>query len=695
MNGPASSPGAVLGGFWDRFTERQMALFVILFGLALYLPFAGSYGLWDPWETHYSEVARQMTRRGDFISLWWPGSPRDAEVFWSKPVLSFWLMSIGMHIAGIGLRGGAPGEMALSHRAEWAVRTPFCLMGVLGIYAVYLVTARFVSRRAGVLAAVALATAPMYSLVARQAMTDMAFVGPMTMALALGAFALFDDADQPLPRKGRRWWSWPDHGLFYGTLALFAISTIPQLIVYSVQLRVEIPWGDRPLRMYGAVAMIPYYLGFALFVFLAARTRYKAPLYLYLAAILCGLSVLAKGLAGLGLPVIVFLAYLAFTWNWRRLARAQLIYGVVVSLLALVVVAVPWHHAMLIRHGAPFWNELFGDNHWRRMVIGRHGDRGTFEYFLRELGYGVLPWLAVAPAALAWAVLRRGGTGAAAAQSPTEVRKQGIIWLGAIWFVSAYALVSLSMTKFHHYVLPAIPGLAIVVGCFLDDLVSRRATRTAAAVALVGVPLLLLVTVDLVSARNSSQHFLWLFSYDYVHNPHGRPWPDKLDFSAPIIALCAAFVLSTLALVSARTRRWALGGLGVASVVLTYFLLDVYMRDVAPYWSQKGPIATYYRTRSSPEERLIAFQMYWRGETFYTKNEIYEGPMEERTVFDQDGADERLKEWLTRHRGHRQFFLYERGQQGRVQSLLPPEARASFRVIDDTNNKFSVAEAVL
>ena len=58
--------------------------------------------------------------------------------------------------------------------------------------------------------------------------------------------------------------------------------------------------------MYGAVAMIPYYVGFALFVFLAARTRYKAPFYLYMAAILCGLSVLAKGLAGLGLPVIVF-----------------------------------------------------------------------------------------------------------------------------------------------------------------------------------------------------------------------------------------------------------------------------------------------------------------------------------------------------------------------------------------------------
>ena len=162
----SAGPSAPGGDFFDRFSERQMALFVILFGLLLYLPLAGTYGLWDPWETHYSEVARQMTTRGDYISLWWPGSPRDVDVFWSKPVLSFWIMSIGMHLAGVGLPGGDPGEMALTHRAEWAVRTPFCLMGVLGIYAVYLVTARFVSRRAGVLAAVVCATAPTASRVA-------------------------------------------------------------------------------------------------------------------------------------------------------------------------------------------------------------------------------------------------------------------------------------------------------------------------------------------------------------------------------------------------------------------------------------------------------------------------------------------------------------------------------------------------
>jgi 4-amino-4-deoxy-L-arabinose transferase-like glycosyltransferase len=686
-----AEPGSVHAIIPLRGVLTSDTFLVIAAGLLLYVPFAGTYGLWDPWETHYGEVARQMTERGDYISLWWPGSPRDPDVFWSKPVLSFWLMSLTMRLFGIGLPGGPAGEMALGHRAEWATRLPFCLAGVLGIYAVYLLASRLISRRAGLLAAAVVATAPMYSLVARQAMTDMAFVGPMAMTLALGALALFEENQTEFPRRGRGWWSWPHHGLFYGTVALGAVTVLPQLIVNSVQLRVELPWGERLFVIYGVVPMIPYFLGFAAFVFLAARTRRRAPFYLVLAAIFCGLSVLAKGLAGVGLPVIVFVLFLAFGGGWTRLRQARLGYALIVATLAFAVVAVPWHHAMLIRHGMPFWSELFGDNHWRRMVIGRHGDRGSFEYFLRELGYGLWPWVTLAPAAFAWAVLRRPVNG----QDPGEARKQGALRLGAIWAASGYAIVSVSMTKFHHYVLPAIPGVAVVVGAFIDDLVARRAGRTATAVLVVGLPLLLLVTLGLADAPHAAERFLWLFSYDYIQSPTGRPWPPELDFTWTLAAFGVLFAVGACLLAVPRARRAALWTLPLAAVAFTFFVLDYYMPRVAPSWSQKGPIATYYQLRRSPDERLIAYMLYWRGENFYTSNEIYEGPTEERTVFDQEGADDRLKSWLERHRGRRVFFLFERYQQGRILNDLPADARASLRIVDQTNNKFSLAQADL
>jgi 4-amino-4-deoxy-L-arabinose transferase-like glycosyltransferase len=595
-------------------------------------------------------------------------------------------MSLSMTL--FGLRHAPPGTMALSHRPEWAMRLPFILCGILGMYGVYLCVSRFVNRRAGVLAALVTATMPLYSLVSRQAMTDMAFVGPMTMALALGALALFDDQDLPLPRGearvGRFTLSWPRHPLFYLAAGLFAVVSLPQLIVNVAQLRWTFSLRRHFYDLPGALVMIPYVVGFVAFFPLTARLRYKAPLYLNIAATLCGLATLAKGIAGLGLPVIVFLAYLGFTRNWGRLNRAQLGMGILLALLACAVVAVPWHHAMLVRHGKPFWDELYGDNHWRRLVVGRHGDRGTFEYFLRELGYAILPWVPVAPAALATAVMRRPDL-------PADSRRQGMIWFGAIWFVSAYAVVSLSVTKFHHYILPALPGLGIVVGCFIDDLLRRRDGRTAAATAIIGAPLLGLVIVDLAFAPKDAQHFIWLFSYDYINTPQGRPWPPALDFRAALITFAALSVVATAAMAWRRVQRAAAIGLCLVAVAFTYFLLDVYMMKVTPYWTQKGLIATYYKMRRSPEERLLVWQMYWRGENFYTQNEIWEGPQAERTIFLGDRNAENLKAWMEHHRGQRAFFLIERARLSTLESMVPPGTKPSLKVVDDSNMKFILA----
>jgi len=300
------------------------------------------------------------------------------------------------------------------------------------------------------------------------------------------------------------------------------------------------------------------------------------------------------------------------------------------------------------------------------------------------------------PPALAWVAMRPFRSAPAAAVTPgvPARRRQEIFWLGAIWFVAAYTVVSMSMTKFHHYILPSIPGLAIAMACFLDDVLEQQLGRVAKVAALLGLPLLGLVAFDLTTSKQSAQHFIWLFCYDYINAPQGRPWPPELNYIPAIIAVAALFGLGVLLLSWRRVQRWATVGLGAVAVLFTFYLLDVYMKQVSDHWSQKPLIAKYYKTRRSAEERLIAWQMYWRGENFYTANEIYEGPMKDRTVFLGDRNAENLKEYLARNRGKRVFFIVEQSRWNTLKGLLPADARETLRAVEDQrNNKFTLAVA--
>ena len=51
------------------------------FAALVFLPWLGAVGLWDPWEPHYAEVARQMIVRDDYVYPYW-----ESAYFFSKPV---------------------------------------------------------------------------------------------------------------------------------------------------------------------------------------------------------------------------------------------------------------------------------------------------------------------------------------------------------------------------------------------------------------------------------------------------------------------------------------------------------------------------------------------------------------------------------------------------------------------------------
>jgi hypothetical protein len=144
--------------------------------------------------------------------------------------------------------------------------------------------------------------------------------------------------------------------------------------------------------------------------------------------------------------------------------------------------------------------------------------------------------------------------------------------------------------------------------------------------------------------------------------------------------------------------RQALVGLTAAvAVTWTGFILDKMLIELSPHWAQKHVIASYYAARKSPAEPLIAWQLYWRGENFYTRNEIWDPgkPLTEKAVFLGDHNAENMQKFFADHKGKKVFFVVERARFETLRGLLPSEARPSLKIEDETNNKLYLASATL
>ncbi|MBM4372629.1 MAG: hypothetical protein FJ098_13290, partial [Deltaproteobacteria bacterium] len=181
-------------------------------------------------------------------------------------------------------------------------------------------------------------------------------------------------------------------------------------------------------------------------------------------------------------------------------------------------VGIPWYLAMFAKHGNAFYSRFFIHDHFNRLGTGVHEiDTGTFEHFLRWLGIGLYPWVAFVPLVLIRLTRLR---------LRLETRENQVKLFLFLWFFLSYLLFTLASTKFHHYIFPALPALAFLVGLhLLEHLGDRGPLPRLAAVVGLGV----LVAVGWQIHRDP-QSFRNLFTYKY-----DRPMPDHLplDPAAP------------------------------------------------------------------------------------------------------------------------------------------------------------------
>jgi 4-amino-4-deoxy-L-arabinose transferase-like glycosyltransferase len=657
---------------------RRPVFWVVAVGAIVGLPMLGASGLVDPWETHYAEVAREMIERRDFISPWWAND----GWFMTKPVLTFWLEALAMRVLGVGtgadqVLAGAAGAVA---RPEWAVRFPGFALMLLGSVVLYDGVARTAARRAGLLGAIVLWTMPGFALLSHQAMTDAPLVGCVAAALGclLRALATNDAALVKRRSFEIRERTFTIHAGHAVAIAI-ALVIVPQLIVILFQGRLvagsphacglpsqpacaAVAFAHPKLTgaLQAALWMIPTLW---LVLYAAEETRF-ARLLALLAWLFASLAAMAKGPVGLVIPAAGVLGYALVKRSLKDLTRLEIAYGL---LLAVTMIA-PWYLAVYARNGHGFVRELVMRHMLGRTLDHLHdtneGEDVGIVYFVRQLGYATFPWSGLAVLAMFGGGAERGRRGAAR----------------AVLFATAlvtFTLVSMMRTKFHHYVLPALPAIAMLVGLTLDELLlrakhySRWSLVAASAVTA-------LVARDLVSEHGPAR-FILLLTYRY-----SRSWASTAAFTKPLLAIAIVGAGSMAIAAVPRLRRWALRTTFASAVVLAVVLLDLYLPRCSADGGQRDVLATYYRDRTSPAP-LVAYQLNWKGENFYSGNNL--------AIFISSGPP--MKTYLDRRHGETVYFVTERGRISGLKRELGAPSSFVELTGPDVSSEFTLVRAVL
>ena len=386
------------------------------------------------------------------------------------------------------------------------------------------------------------------------------------------------------------------------------------------------------------------------------------------------------------------------------------------GLLLFVSVGFPWYMAMFAKHGMAYYNRFFIHDHFNRMNSGVHQiDSGTFEHFLKWLSYGMFPWVAFIPIALLlvfWQVGRR------------RKRADARTWFLLLWFFVSYLVFTVSSTKFHHYIFPALIPLGALVAYGIT-LFLREGGAGRRLGGVIGLALLGTVAWDMSGDPQTLRN---LFTYKY-----DRPMPDHLPtdvdgvvaegatevwgnslfyeetnaallqglnvdfFSYPnflwVVAGICAFGL--LLLLGRRTQRLGVFGFGLGALLFAIWGLNFYLVSFSVHWSQKYLFESYYdsctlreQSRETEEsytpmlasiglggisdglgatskrvceEDIISWLITWRGETYYGNNEVI--PIQkEATQFEAY-----LRDY---NRGKTFFVLMERGKEKSWQKKL-------------------------
>jgi 4-amino-4-deoxy-L-arabinose transferase-like glycosyltransferase len=198
--------------------------------------------------------------------------------------------------------------------------------------------------------------------------------------------------------------------------------------------------------------------------------RKKQTIYMVIFWTSFSLAMLAKGPAPLPLILAPLFLYFLLFRRWNLLPKMLPITGTTIFL----VIVLAWPVCVAARLAEPvgggqasgfleFWKREFVDRFMGSYVPGNK----PFYYYSYVMFQYMLPWAAFVPIALAAPFYRVWGK-----------KRETMLFLW-LWFVADVAVMSISGGKRMHYILPAMPAMAILASILFEDMVFSRQAYTA------------------------------------------------------------------------------------------------------------------------------------------------------------------------------------------------------------------------
>jgi 4-amino-4-deoxy-L-arabinose transferase-like glycosyltransferase len=213
----------------SRATSRALAGGVAVTALAgvVFFFHLGTYGLWEPDEARYAEIAREMLVLHSFIVPHLNYVP-----YIEKPPLLYWLTAGSMTLFGVN---------------EFAARFVNALAALIGVLATYLFTLRTFDYRRALLSGAILATSALYAIMAQVLTTDMLLTAFTTVAM----FAFFLQW-----REGGQWWSICYFAIGAAMLTKGPIGAVLPLLTATIFLWNEGQWHGAIRRFHLIAGLI-------------------------------------------------------------------------------------------------------------------------------------------------------------------------------------------------------------------------------------------------------------------------------------------------------------------------------------------------------------------------------------------------------------------------------------------------------